>query len=80
MPACLWWRSGRPRLTKPVALVLRGLFRLHHRQLRRESITKELQPATFPINLRSTNNLNTMSLSYGTGGATAALGVVGLCM
>jgi uncharacterized protein (TIGR03382 family) len=56
------------------------LFRLHHRQLRGESITTKLQPPPSPSISASTTNTPNMSLTYGTGGATAALGVVGLCM
>jgi len=53
---------------------------VHHRQLRSESITTKLQPPLFPSISYSPTNTPNMSLTYGTGGATAALGVVGLCM
>lgn len=68
-------------VTKPMVLARRGLFRLHHRQLRSPSITTKLQSPTLSIHLRLyDHSISKMSLTYGTGGATAALGVVALCM
>ena len=68
-------------VTKPMVLARRGLFRLHHRQLRSPSITTKLQLPTSPIHLRLyDHSISNMSLTYGMGGATAALGVVALCM
>lgn len=61
-------------------LARRGLFRLHHRQLQSPSITTKLQAAPSSIHLRLYDHFTSnMSLTYGTGGATAALGVVALC-
>lgn len=77
-------------MMEPSALVSRGLFRVHHRQCRRESVTihegapplSNRHSLRFPSLTLSTSTFTApnMSLTYGTGGATAALGVVGLCM
>lgn len=78
------WGRERRLLTKPAVLAAsarRGLFRLHHRQQLR-SPSHHDQSSIFPIHLRLAHHHShppTMSLTYGTGGATAALGVVALC-